>query len=189
MRTFVLLAATVLCLGTLLGTSKAEATPVVEVTCYGDDCFKNGWLATYPRANFWAQAICWKKDCSQYGWQVHDSRGLDTDVTCVGRGCFVDGWIESVAQGRQSQYYKCKAPIATPNGGAATPDCWLHGFEANGPSVFSSASCVNGSCRTSGWVTKVGRLPDATTVCKTGADQTTGMTISDCFRFGWNVYQ
>lgn len=185
MRSLVLLAATILC----LGTSIARATPLVEVTCYHNDCFKYGWMASYPRAQFWAQTLCWKNDCSQYGWQVHDSRGVDTDVTCVGRGCFTDGWIESVAQGRQSQYFRCKAPVVTPSNGNATPDCWTYGFQADGPSVVSDASCLNGSCRTSGWVTKGRGMPDTTVVCKAGADETTGMTISDCFRFGWNVYQ
>ncbi|MEK7357735.1 MAG: hypothetical protein AAB250_14885 [Bdellovibrionota bacterium] len=185
MRNLVLLAATVLC----LGSTFAHATPLVEVTCYQNDCFKAGWIAEYPRAGFWAQTLCWKNDCSTYGWTVHDSRGVDTEVTCVGRGCFVDGWIESVARGRQSQYYKCNAPRVTPQNGDMTPNCWKYGFEANGPSVVSSASCVNDSCATSGWVTKQRGMRDVTTICKTATNQTTGTTTSDCFRNGWNVYQ
>lgn len=185
MRALILFAATVLC----LGTSIAEARPVVEVTCYEQDCFKNGWSTSNHRYGFWQTTRCWAGDCTTHGWQTHDSRGYDLDVTCVGRGCFVDGWLEAVAQTRESQFFKCKAPVATPQDGNVTPNCWVHGFEANGPSVVSSATCLNGSCRTGGWVTKQRGVPDTTVVCKAGSDEATGTMVSDCFRFGWNVYQ
>lgn len=164
----------------------AFAFPTAEVRCYDGDCWKSGWLTTFPGSRDWARVYCKGDDCAANGWTVRDSRGLFVEAECVGRGCFVDGFIETT-QGR-SQYYRCHAPETTPNTPAGEPNCWTHGFSASGPFVYQTTSCIDGNCRERGWVNQPSGGRQSQAMCVAGRDEESGQMKTDCFRFGWNLY-
>jgi hypothetical protein len=183
-----LLVGPTLCVFILFSGVVSVAFAAADVTCRLRDCLRDGWTLRADNGT-WTETVCLGRNCEAYGWEVRGPRGPISRAECFAGGCFATGWREFVIGRAGSQAYYCGIdPTAPAHSPSVVSDCWSFGWSAQGPFITDMTSCLDGSCRTGGWVSRVvGRPRALIATCKSGQDPK-GQFAKDCFRYGWNLY-
>jgi hypothetical protein len=141
-----------------------------DVTCWGDDCLKNGW--TWSSASGSVDYACYRDGCNSSGWILSQSQKSYTQ--CKSQGCFSEGWyqINSETQNLQRDVV---CGIRGPE-----QSCFKYGWTVYSRETgqLFTVMCHESDCLNKGWTVQ---FIDASIVqvgCKTGG----------CFTAGWREH-
>ncbi len=126
---------------------------LADVTCWDDDCLKNGWTWYDYRTGSKTDLACYRDGCETSGWIAQSSeqnRQQKYYTQCKDQGCFKDGWYRI---DQNSQTLQQNSVCRSADSVSTQTDCFKHGWV-----IYSSQgqeaviSCFYGDCRNEGWL-------------------------------------
>lgn len=144
----------------------------VDVSCFGSDCFTNGWSIYDTQSGRELVVGCKVGDCLNRGWVTKSQGRPVEEVICLRGGCFNEGWqVFDVRTGRLTAETICLNSFSV-------SDCLTIGWTTRevGGGTYTFR-CTNGDCLNEGW--DVGYPPQPLARCKP----------EGCFNQGWIIYR
>lgn len=144
----------------------------VDVTCWDNDCLKNGWTWSNPASGQYTSIGCYRDGCEKSGWIAGNS-SQKYYTQCKGRGCFLDGWYDI---DQNTQNLRKQVVCRSIDDISKETDCMQFGwaiYSQHGQEAV--ISCFNKDCRNKGWLVQTSANLVRVT-CKTGG----------CWKAGWS---
>ncbi|MGZ5279349.1 MAG: hypothetical protein ACXWC9_05380, partial [Pseudobdellovibrionaceae bacterium] len=115
-----------------------------EITCWENDCLKNGWTRLEPIQGSFTDFQCYQSGCKSSGWIVGGLQNIRFYTQCKTQGCFSQGWYEI---DRDNQ--NLKAEVICNDG-----DCLTNGWTTYGSNRILTTQCAQNDCRSVGWTSQ-----------------------------------
>lgn len=126
-----------------------ESKALSDVTCWEDNCLKNGWTWYDFRSGSKTELACYRDGCEISGW-IAQNNNQKYYTQCKQRGCFTDGWYR-VDQNTQTLVHNvvCRSADSV----STETDCFKHGWVIYSPGGQEAViSCFRSDCRNEGWL-------------------------------------
>lgn len=136
-----------------------------NVTCWENDCLKNGWTRTDYVTSSYTDFMCYGTGCDSRGLIAGGNQNVRYYTQCKSKGCYIEGWYEV---DRDTQ-----ALIA--NVECRGLDCLVRGWVAHTQNKSLLTQCQNQNCREEGWISQMSDGSYVQAVCKN----------KSCFKQGW----
>ena len=113
----------------------------LEISCWGNDCLKNGWTQVDSNNGSFTDYQCYREGCKISGWIAHGNQVRRFYTQCKQADCFTAGWfeIDSITQ-------KIKAEVKCDG-----LDCLKVGWRTFRDGKILETRCRNGNCANEGW--------------------------------------
>jgi hypothetical protein len=120
-----------------------------EVSCWDNDCLKNGWTWLNVGSGLKTDIACYRDGCASSGWIAHNN-SQKYYTQCKGDGCFKQGWYR-IDQNTQSLIHNviCRSKDSV----STDTDCFKYGWVVYGPAGQEAVmSCFHNDCYNQGWL-------------------------------------
>jgi hypothetical protein len=120
-----------------------------DVTCWKNDCLKNGWTWSNFDTSSHINFSCYRDGCKTSGWIAQGS-GAKHYTQCKPEGCFKEGWYD-VSSDTQNMRYNvvCRSK----DEGPVERDCLKYGwviYSTRGQEAVMT--CHQKDCAKKGWL-------------------------------------